>query len=168
MANILIADDERSICELLEITFRKDGHSRGSCQLRRSRPPPHRIENLRHRDFRYPHAGHEWRRAAGFRQGNLALHDFHSDHRRSHRGYRHRRGECRRRPLRHQGSRPARSVAPRRSAGGRNAAPQKRSGLSATGIAPPHRPGQHHRTQRPNARHFRPGARWSLRNPAAC
>src|SRR5256712_8761894 len=26
MANILIVDDERSICELLEITFRKDGH----------------------------------------------------------------------------------------------------------------------------------------------
>jgi two-component system response regulator PilR (NtrC family) len=26
MANILIIDDERSICELLEITFRKDGH----------------------------------------------------------------------------------------------------------------------------------------------
>src|ERR1700722_14413488 len=27
MANILIVDDERSICELLEIAFRKDGHS---------------------------------------------------------------------------------------------------------------------------------------------
>src|ERR1700731_129652 len=26
MANILIVDDEKSICELLEITFRKDGH----------------------------------------------------------------------------------------------------------------------------------------------
>ena len=26
MANILIVDDERSICELLEITFRKEGH----------------------------------------------------------------------------------------------------------------------------------------------
>src|ERR1700674_445379 len=26
MAHILIVDDERSICELLEITFRKDGH----------------------------------------------------------------------------------------------------------------------------------------------
>jgi two-component system, NtrC family, response regulator PilR len=26
MANLLIVDDERSICELLEITFRKDGH----------------------------------------------------------------------------------------------------------------------------------------------
>jgi DNA-binding NtrC family response regulator len=26
VANILIVDDERSICELLEITFRKDGH----------------------------------------------------------------------------------------------------------------------------------------------
>jgi DNA-binding response OmpR family regulator len=26
MAHILIVDDERSICELLEITFRKEGH----------------------------------------------------------------------------------------------------------------------------------------------
>src|SRR5215510_14460893 len=26
MAHILVVDDERSICELLEITFRKDGH----------------------------------------------------------------------------------------------------------------------------------------------
>lgn len=26
MAHILVADDERSICELLEITFRKEGH----------------------------------------------------------------------------------------------------------------------------------------------
>jgi len=26
VANILIVDDEKSICELLEITFRKDGH----------------------------------------------------------------------------------------------------------------------------------------------
>ena len=26
MAHILVVDDERSICELLEITFRKEGH----------------------------------------------------------------------------------------------------------------------------------------------
>jgi len=26
MAHLLIVDDERSICELLEITFRKEGH----------------------------------------------------------------------------------------------------------------------------------------------
>ena len=26
MAHVLVVDDERSICELLEITFRKDGH----------------------------------------------------------------------------------------------------------------------------------------------
>src|SRR5207237_6744083 len=26
MPNILVVDDERSICELLEITFRKEGH----------------------------------------------------------------------------------------------------------------------------------------------
>ncbi len=26
MAHILVVDDEKSICELLEITFRKEGH----------------------------------------------------------------------------------------------------------------------------------------------
>ncbi len=33
MAHILVVDDERSICELLEITFRKEGH--GNRQQRR-------------------------------------------------------------------------------------------------------------------------------------
>ena len=37
MAHILVVDDERSICELLEITFRKEGH-RVEVATQRARP----------------------------------------------------------------------------------------------------------------------------------
>ncbi len=38
MPHILVVDDEKSICELLEITFRKEGH-RVEVESPRSKPP---------------------------------------------------------------------------------------------------------------------------------
>ena len=34
MANILVCDDERSICEMLDIALRREGHKRGDREAR--------------------------------------------------------------------------------------------------------------------------------------
>ena len=43
MAHLLVVDDERSICELLEITFRKEGH--GSRWPPTAKPAKRRLES---------------------------------------------------------------------------------------------------------------------------
>ena len=67
MAHILVVDDERSICELLEITFRKDGHrvevvTNGEAARRRLVSG---IFDIVISDIRLP--GHQRRRSAGVR-----------------------------------------------------------------------------------------------------
>ena len=57
MAHILVVDDERSICELLEITFRKEGHRvevATACEAAQAQAG---IADFRHHHFGYPHAG---------------------------------------------------------------------------------------------------------------
>ena len=89
MANILIVDDERSICELLEITFRKDGHrveiATSGEAARRSLES--KIFDIIISDIRMPDmSGVD---LLAIRQGSLAFNYFSSDHRRAHGGNGH-------------------------------------------------------------------------------
>jgi len=62
MPHILVVDDEKSICELLEITFRKEGHRVEVAHNVEAAKTQARIADLRHHHFGYPHA---WRRRRG-------------------------------------------------------------------------------------------------------
>ena len=63
MAHILIVDDERSICELLEITFRKEGHRVEVAMNGESARRKLELPDFRYCDLRYPHARRDRRRA---------------------------------------------------------------------------------------------------------
>ena len=104
MAHILVVDDERSICELLEITFRKEGHrvevATNGEAARRSLES--KIFDIIISDIRMPDtSGVE---LLHFCQGNFAVDYFSSDYRRAHRGNGDRGGQRRSGPLRDQGS----------------------------------------------------------------
>ena len=81
MAHILIVDDERSICELLEITFRKEGHrvevaNNGEAARRRLES---KIFDIVISDIRMPDmSGVE---LLAYCQGSLARDDISADHR---------------------------------------------------------------------------------------
>ncbi len=72
MAHILVVDDEKSICELLEITFRKEGHrvevahnvEEGQAQTRK--------RALRHHHLRRSHARGNRRRTASLYARNCS------------------------------------------------------------------------------------------------
>ena len=61
MPHILVVDDEKSICELLEITFRKEGYrveianNVEGCQAQTG------IPDFRHHHLGHPHARRGWR-----------------------------------------------------------------------------------------------------------
>ena len=86
MAHILVVDDERSICELLEITFRKDRHRVEVAHNGESGEAPPGIADFRHRHFRYSHAGYGGVDLLEFTKEISPSTVFPVDHRRAHRG----------------------------------------------------------------------------------
>ena len=103
MAHILVVDDERSICELLEITFRKEGHRvevamNGEAARRRLES---QIFDIVISDIRMPDTtGVE---LLAYCKEISPSTVFPADHRRAHGGNGHRRRQCRSGPLRDQG-----------------------------------------------------------------
>ena len=129
--------------------------SRRSGAQRRSRQAQTRIPDLRHRHFRFRMPGESGVDLLKLDERNRARLLLPADHRRAHRGDRDRRDQFGRRPLRDQGSRTGRSVAPRGSRSFRKSEVEERSRLSAARTSPAHRPRQHHRAKPEDARDFR-------------
>ena len=78
--SILVVDDERSICELLEITFRKEGHKvevAGNVDAAR-RKLESNIFDIVISDIRMP--GRKRRRSSEIYEGSFTLHNFYSHH----------------------------------------------------------------------------------------
>ncbi len=57
MARLLVVDDEKSLCQMLEIGFRKDGHSVETVFSGQAAEEKDRVPSLRPRHFRHSHAG---------------------------------------------------------------------------------------------------------------
>ena len=111
MARILVVDDEKSICELLEITFRKEGHRvevAHSVEAAK-RKLESQIFDIVISDFRMP--GRERRRFVEADEGDCAGLFFPVDHGRADRRDRDRGDQFRRGPIRDQGSRTGGAVA---------------------------------------------------------
>ena len=100
---LLIVDDERSICELLEISFRKEGHR---VEVATSGEAASAVSLRRSSTSSFPtSACRTWMVSNFFairKEVSPATH-LHSDHRCSHHRYRHRRHEFRRGSLCDQG-----------------------------------------------------------------
>ncbi len=111
MAHILVVDDEKSICELLEITFRKEGHRVEVAHNvdAAKRKLESSLYDIIISDVRMPGA-------TGLELLQLHPRDcsrllFRFDHRRTHAGNGDRRGEPGSKPVRDQGPRSGRSIA---------------------------------------------------------
>ena len=78
-AHILVVDDEKSLCELLEITFRKDGHRVEVAQWRGGRAAEAGSSPVRHRDFRHSNAGRIGAGSSAVYEGDRAGFVFSAD-----------------------------------------------------------------------------------------
>ena len=88
MAHLLVVDDEPSICELLEISFRKEGHkvevvSNGQAAKRRLAA---QVFDIVISDICMPDM--DGVELLQYCERSLAFHDLHPDYRRAHRRYR--------------------------------------------------------------------------------
>ncbi len=168
MAHLLVVDDERSICELLEITFRKEGHrvevaTNGEAAKRRARI---QIFDIVISDIRMPDMdGVELLRyckeispattfllITGVPTVETAIAAVNS-------------GADR---YVIKGDRLLDELRPAVQQVDETLRLEERSGLSAAGTAPAYRPRQHHRHQPQDARHFRPDPEHRAADRAAC
>ena len=154
MAHILVVDDERSICELLEITFRKEGHRVELANNVESakRKLESQIFDIVISDVRMPGEGGV--DLLKFTKEICAGYVFSAGYRSTDSGHGDCRDQCRRGPLRDQGSRAGGSVAACGTQRYREPEMEKRSRLSEKGTAPADRTRQHHRAESPRCGRF--------------